>query len=128
MEHIPRFDSKRNAYLSKLANSSLLHCVKNSPLSKQIIIGRHQLESFGVGKTYQRRYGNILSGKHNGIHLSGPSGCHDLAENMINILKDSLGTKSHEWITQKRASYVPTVPSHPDQIITRNVSHSHGSK
>ena len=65
-------------------------------------------------------YGNILSGKHNGVHLSGPIGCHDIAENMINILKDSLDTKNHEEITQKRAGYVPTAPNQHDQIITSN--------
>ena len=90
MEHIPSFDTKRNTYLSQLANSYLNSCVKNSPLSQNIIVGNHCLDSFGAGKTHQRRYVNSVSGLYDGVLLQGPNGCQDLTMNMINILNKGL--------------------------------------
>ena len=62
---------------------------------------------------------NFLSGRYNGIHLLGPSGCQDLAENMVHILKESLETDIGEWKTQKKTGFTPVL-TQTTQMITSN--------
>ena len=113
MEHIPRFDSERRSYLAKLANKSLLSHVKNSPLSRQIVIGRHRLNSYGIGKTHMMRYGDPMTGRFDGIHFFGPSGSSDLTNNMIAILRSALQGDDTAWSIPKKTSVNPLLNDSP---------------
>ena len=68
MEHPPRFDlpdtdpHSVKPNLAKVANIHLGQMWLNSPLKDKIFIGRHSLESPGVGVAHFRRYQNSFTG------------------------------------------------------------------
>ena len=96
MEHPPRFDLpdgdphhvKPN--LAKLANIHLGQLWLNSSLKEKIIIGRHSLESSGVGAAHFRRYQNSFTGRYDGVHLYGQTGHTDYTNSVKTILSLAL--------------------------------------
>ena len=62
MEHPPRFDTQEvdptslKSKLAIFAKTTLSSIWLNSPLKDRILIGRHSLESPGVGPSHQTRY------------------------------------------------------------------------
>ena len=122
MEHISRFDTKRNSYLTQLANSSLHHHAENSLFRDKIMIGKNTLDSYGIGKTHTRRYVDSRTNNYDGIHLLGPSGCEDLTRNMISILKDSLKESTTEpWSIQStRRPATPILLNSSPEVSTVN--------
>ena len=103
MEHPPRFDLpdvdphavKPN--LAKLANITLGQYWLNSPLKDKIIIGRHNLDSPGVGATHYRRYQSKLTGRYDGVHLYGQTGLTDYTRSVNNILALALHTQKQYY-------------------------------
>ena len=69
MEHPPRFDDDMKPELARLANSTLSKLLAISPHKSNIVIGRHSLESLGVGTTHLGRYQDPSSGRYDGVHL-----------------------------------------------------------
>ena len=90
MEHLPRFDNKLNSNLAKLANTTLSKLWEDSCFKDKIVIGKHLLIDYGVGKTHNSRYGNLETGKYDGIHLYGPSGAWEYTKNLNNILSSAI--------------------------------------
>ena len=134
MEHPPRFDAKEidptslKSKLARLANATLSQLWLNSHLKDKIIIGRHSLESTGFGDQHLARYRNTRTGRYDGIHFYGPSGCTDYTNSVKTILMLALSeinqTKSskesgpaqsnnHSYFQQTRyqnkPNYQPTV-------------------
>ena len=90
LEHVPRFDSQTNSALAKLANATLQNLCLHSQLKNKINVGKHNLESYGVGKTHERRYRNTGTGRYDGVHLFGPSGVKDFTESLSSIMLRNL--------------------------------------
>ena len=92
MEHPPRFDSVNMDPISlkpnlvRLANATLGQCWLNSAFKDKIIIGRHSLESSGVGATHVARYQNSKTGRCDGVHLYGPTGWVDYTNSVKTIM------------------------------------------
>ena len=91
MEHTPRFDQRNEdpnslkPKLAKLANATLSQQWLTSPLKDQIIIGRHSLESPGTGARHSARYVDQRTGRYDGVHLYGQTGCADYTESVNTI-------------------------------------------
>ena len=91
MEHIPRFDSPDNGPsslkpdLATLANVTIGQLWLNSPLKHKIFIGRHSLESSGAGPAHLARYENRYTGRFDGVHLYGKTGCEDFTNSVKSI-------------------------------------------
>ena len=90
MEHHPRFDSPVNSKLAGLANTTLSQLWVISPLKDKIIIGRHSLESYGTGATHLARYQDYNTGRYDGVHLYGRTGCRDYTDSVKTILRLAL--------------------------------------
>ena len=92
MEHPPRFDTSDRdptclkPNLARLANATLAGLWINSPLQDRITIGQHSLESSGAGTAHLNRYQNQTSGKYDGVHLYGKTGCTDYTNSVKTIL------------------------------------------
>ena len=92
MEHPPRFDTpdvdptSLKPKLARLANSTLGQLWLNSALKDKIHIGRHSLESSGAGATHFKRYENIKTGRYDGVHMYGQTGCKDYTNSLKTIL------------------------------------------
>ena len=92
MEHPPRFDAPNvDPYsvkpdLAKLANVTLGQLWSKSSLKDRIIIGRHSLESSGVGTAHFSRYQNSVTGRYDGVHLYGQTGCTDYTNSVKTML------------------------------------------
>ena len=105
IEHHPRFDNDTKAQLSKLSNKIYQELHASSSLKDKIIIGKHDLHSYGIGKTYVARYQDMRNNKHDGVHLFGPTGNRDYSKSLIpifssltGILTDTeLGNSEGEW-------------------------------
>ena len=101
MEHTPRFDnndqdpSSLKPNLVRLANATLGQLWLNSPLKHKIFIGRHSLESSGVGPAHLARYENSNTGKYDGVHLYGNTGCQDYTNSVKSILMLALSDNQH---------------------------------
>ena len=61
-EHPPRFDDVHKSRLVTLANNTLNQLFENSPFKNRIILGRHSLESSGVGSVHADRYQDYNTG------------------------------------------------------------------
>jgi hypothetical protein len=91
-EHPPRFDTsdvdptslKHN--LVRLANATLGQLWLNSTFKDKICIGRHSLESPGVGASHDARYLNNRSGKYDGVHLYGRTASVDYTNSVKTIM------------------------------------------
>ena len=96
MEHPPRFDTpdvdptSLKPKLARLANSTLGQLWLNSPLKDKIHIGRHSLESTGAGATHFKRYENNKTGRYDGVHMYGQTGCKDYTNSLKTILMMAL--------------------------------------
>ena len=86
MEHSPRFDNETNSNLAILANSTLSQLWVLSPHKDRIAVGRHSLESPGIGSTHLGRYKNRTTGQYDGVHLYGSTGVRDYTDSIKTIL------------------------------------------
>ena len=95
MEHPPRFDTQGvdptsiKPKLAKLANATLNQLRNKSVLKDKIVIGRHCLNSQGIGLTHSDRY-ESNQGKYDGVHFYGKNGTKDYTNSVKNILLDAL--------------------------------------
>ena len=101
MEHPPRFDGKVNPQLAKLANSTLDQLWVLSPLKGRIVIGRHSLESSGVGNIHLARYKDHNTGRYDGVHFYGFRSVRDYTDSVKTILMLAL---SDEQVAPPSAS------------------------
>ena len=92
MEHTPRFDTPEadprslKPALARLANATLRNLWLSSPYKERIVIGLHSLESSGGGDTHYARYRNPVTGRYDGVHLYGATGCRDYTNSVKSIL------------------------------------------
>jgi hypothetical protein len=86
MEHPPRFDDQMKSKLAMLANTTLSQLWVISPFKDNIAIGRHSLESFGVGSSHLGRYKDYTTGKFDGVHLYGQTGVRDYTNSVKSIM------------------------------------------
>jgi hypothetical protein len=120
LEHPPRFDqtdvdpTSLKPALARLANATLGKLWLNSKLKDKIVIGHHSLESSGAGDAHKARYVNPKTGKYDGVHLYGVTGCKDYANSLKSIMmlalpeqnKSECGTAQvDEHITCPQAKY-----------------------
>ena len=93
MEHPPRFDTQEvdptslKNKLAIFANTTLSSIWLNSPLKDRIIIGRHSLESPGVGPSHQARYRG-QGGRYDGVY--GKAGSKDYTTSVRSIISMAL--------------------------------------
>ena len=91
LEHPPRFDkidvdpASIKPNLVQIANATLNQLWLSSPLKHKISIGCHSLYSNGVGKSHTERYQNQYTGRYDGVHLYGRTGCDDYTRSLVNI-------------------------------------------
>ena len=130
MEHHPRFDSKHYEKQVIVANETIEKLVSRSTLKDRIMIGRHSLFSYGIGKTHMKRYQNQTTGRYDGLHLFGPTGIEEYTQSVESIFflalseasdvpvetKDDL---SSEWKTVSGRTRIQT-ESDQVQITTTN--------
>jgi hypothetical protein len=96
MEHPPRFDriqvdpTNLKPTLARLANATLNKLWLNSPLKDKIVIGHHSLESVGTGAAHLDRYKDHSTGRYDGVHLYGKTGCGDYTRSVKNILMSAI--------------------------------------
>jgi hypothetical protein len=134
MEHPPRFDNKKvdptslKPTLARLANATLSQLWLNCPLKDKIFIGRHSLESSGTGAPHLARYKDQNTGRYDGVHMYGKSGCEDYTNSVKTIMMVALSetdctetttgcgttqSDSHSYCPQakyqKKFKYQPTV-------------------
>ena len=69
-----------------MANTTLSQLWVISPLKEKIIIGRHSLESTGVGSSHLGRYKDYTTGRYDGVHLYGRTGVRDYTNSVKSIL------------------------------------------
>ena len=99
MEHPPRFDktdvdpTSLKPSLARLSNSTFNQLWLSSSLKNQISIGCHSLESPGVGERHLARYKNPFTGKYDGVHFYGTSGCADYTDSVKTIMMVGLPEK-----------------------------------
>ena len=116
MEHPPRFDGKLKTELAKLANSTLGQMWVLFPLKGRIVIGRHSLESPGVGPTHLARYKDNTTGRYDAVHFYGRSGVRHYTDSVKTILMIALtdeqdaqpkpSTNTHEdHLSEEQAQY-----------------------
>ena len=100
MEHPPRFDepmvdpTSLKPALARLANATLGNLWLNSKLKDKIVIGLHSLECTDGGDAYNARYRNNASGKSDGVHFWGPSGCKEFTNSLKSILMLALSQQN----------------------------------
>ena len=85
-EHPPRFYDVHKSKLVNLPNNTLNQLWCNSPFRNKIILGRHSLESSGVGAAHTDRFQDYNTGRYDGVHLLGPTGVRDYTGSVKNIL------------------------------------------
>ena len=85
MEHPPRFDDKIKSKLLVLANSTIRQLWDISPMKKNIYIGFHSLESYGVGATHLGRYRDYKTGRFDNVHFYGKTGTRDFTDSLKSI-------------------------------------------
>ena len=86
MEHPPRFDDNSRTQSARFANTTLNQLWASSPHKDRIVIGRHSLESPGVGKTHLTRYKDYTTGMYDGVHFYGPAGGKVFTDSVKTIL------------------------------------------
>ena len=100
MEHHPRFDTTHTdptslkPTLARLANFTLNQLWLNSPLKHKIVIGRHSLESSGLGMAHLQRYQDQNTGRYDGVHLYGKTGRSDYTNSLKTIFLVALSELS----------------------------------
>ena len=110
MEHPPRFDGKLKSDLTKLANATLDQLWVLSPLKGRITIGRHKLESPGVGTTlHLARYKDHTTGRYDAVHLYGKSGVRDYTDSVKSILLIALSD-------EQEAQPMPSTNTYEDHL------------
>ena len=115
MEHPLRFDdltvdpSSLKRYLVRLANVTLNQLWLNSNLKNRIVIGRHSLHSSGTDIAHMARYQNQDTGRYDGDHLYGSTGCKDYTKSMKNVLKSALQSFD---LTQVKDRTIPQMNDH----------------
>ena len=114
MEHPPRFDGKVNPELTKLANSTLDQLWVLSPLKARIVIGRHSLESHGVGPTHLARYKDHTTGRYDAVHFYGRRGVRDYTDSVKTILTIALSDEQ----TAQPSSHGPKGPYNDDDHLS----------
>ena len=72
--------------LAKLANTTLGELWLNSNLKHKIFIGQHSLESSRMSESHLERYKDENTGKYNGVHLFGRTGCKDYTNSVNTIM------------------------------------------
>ena len=113
MEHPPRFDTQDmdptslKPNLAKLANASLSGLWLNSTLKERIFIGCHSLESTGGGPVHFNRFQNRNTGKYDGVHLYGQTGCSDYTNSVKTILMLALPRLSSANVTVEFGTFQP---------------------
>ena len=91
MEHAPRYDEKDidplglKPELSKYANSVYNQLWLDSHLKNKISVGRHSLNEIS-DESYDDIFRNPKSGRHDGVHLYGQTGCTDYTNSVMTIL------------------------------------------
>ena len=104
MEHPPRFDLPEvdphavRPNLAKLANIALGQLWLNSSLKDKIVIGRHNLETPGVGPKHYQRYQSRYTGRYDGVHLYGQTGYKDYTNSVKSILSLALPSPSPSMV------------------------------
>ena len=73
--------------MANYANETLSVLWSRSPLKHKILIGHHSLHSFGIGKTFLKRYKDEITGRYDGLHFFGPTGETDYTKSLQNIIK-----------------------------------------
>ena len=96
MEHTPRFDQPHvdpttlKSELARLANTTLNKLWVISPLKDKILVGRHTLLSSRTDDAHFARYQDYKSGRYDGVHLYGHTGCKDYTTSVKMILRMAL--------------------------------------
>ena len=93
-----------NGRLSKKANEILIQLRENSDLKNSIVIGKHSLTDYGIGRTHSSRYGDPSSFRYDGIHYLGKSGCKDYSRSLIEILNNNMHKISPTLYTRTNTS------------------------
>ena len=76
--------------LARVATGSLGQMWLSSKLKDTISIGQHSLESSGSGSVHSNRYQNPFSGRYDGVHYYGESGCTHYTNSVKTILMTAL--------------------------------------
>ena len=100
------------------ANIIMSQMIRDSPFQNKLVLGHHNLESYGIGHTHNARYKNVQSGIYDGVHLFGNSGASDYTGSLNKILRLHLPEKHWkaiedlEWqVVGKRKSLKKNAPS-----------------
>ena len=110
LEHPPRFDDKLKSEMAIFANKTLCKLIDDSK-SDQIELGKHTLQCYGIGKTFEARYRNSITKQLDGLHFFGPLGSKVLSESLIEILVTS---------SQKSVTMAPSTPQ-ADTLLLPNI-------
>ena len=83
-------------------------------MKDRISIGQHSLESSGDGAVHLDRHKSPITGRYDGVHLFGLSGCRDYTDSVKSILMLALsgcGTAQNcpQAKFQKETNYQQTV-------------------
>ena len=95
LDHPPRFDEKVKTEMAIFANNIFNSVIQSLPKNINIAFGKHNLSSYGVGKTYDSRYKSTCLNRTDGLHFVGPSGMKDYSSSLINILTTALRTSGN---------------------------------
>ena len=142
MEHPPRFDGELNPQLANLANSTLGQLWVLSPLKGRIVIGRHNLESSGVGNIHLARYKDHNTGRYDGVHFYGLRSVRDYTDSVKNILKLALSdeqaaklsasaqTANDDHLSEEQAQYQwrQAEGKHTSRQDKSNTAHRYGDQ
>ena len=97
---MPRFDNLSNSKLANLANTTIVKLLEESCFKDKIEIGKHMITEYGVGKTHNKRYGSLETGKYDGIHLFGPTGAYEYTKSLSNILSYAISQNSFSALSE----------------------------
>ena len=88
MEHPPRFDEQIRSEMAEFANRTFESLIGNlvPSLQSKIVLGKHTLHCFSVGKTFESRYRNTLFNQIDGLHFMGPLGSRDYSNSLTDII------------------------------------------
>ena len=65
------------------------------------------ITEYGVGKTHNKRYGSLETGKYDGVHLFGPTGAFEYTKSLSNILSYAISSTDRIYGSQNRFSALP---------------------
>ena len=130
MEQPPKFDfpdadpHSVKPNLAKLAIIMLGQYWLNSSLKDRIIIGRHTLDSPGSGATHYRRYQNYQTGRYDGVHLYGRSGCTDYTNSVNTILSLALHSQNQNAAIEQNNIITDDHSNCPQAVYQRDRYHA----